>query len=123
MIINHSSITSPVYESIKIVEFDLQTGDDHFSIRIELFKCISDPHSFRAHVWRTEFYRIQATFPQSENTGQPADKPSDEIILVDWSSYLSRDYMNFQSSAPESAIQLILDDIQQTLVQTTGKDI
>lgn len=106
------SIKSPLYELIKTVECDLQVGDDGFSVRIELFRNITSSGWFRAHLWRTEFYRLQSTFPQKQPSGQPAHHPSDELIQIDWSSTLDQDYKDFQASDQEAALQQILDALR-----------
>lgn len=119
----HSSITSHMYEVIKVVEFDMDLDFDSFSLRIELLQSATAPDWFRVHVWRTELYRLQSTFPQDKQSGQPLHEPSDENILVDWSSCLSQDYKHFQANNPEAALELVLDDIQRFLVRVTGKDV
>jgi hypothetical protein len=119
----HSSITSHMHEVIKVVEFDVDLDFDSFSLRIELLQSAIAPDWFRVHVWRTEFYRLQATFPQDKQSGQPLHEPSDENILVDWSHYLAQDYKHFQASNPEAALELVLDDIRRFLVRITGKDV
>ncbi len=101
------------YELLKVLEFDVDIYNEQFALRLELLQCTSDSNCFRAHIWRTEFYRIQSTFPQNEETHQP----SDEVIFVDWSYYLSEDYTRFQAISPDDAIQLILNDIEQVLIK------
>ncbi len=118
----HLSITSHMYDVIKVVEFDVDLGSDSFSLRIELLQSATAPDWFRAHVWRTELYRLQSTFPQDKQSGQPLHEPSDENILVDWSHYLAQNYKHFQASNPEAAMELVLDDIRRFLVRVTWKD-
>ena len=117
--IQHPSITSPLFELAKIIEFDVEVGGDHFSLRLELFQDISDAQRFRARIWRLELYRIQSTFPQNETDGQPSDHPSDESIFVDTGSWLSRRYEDFQAETPDRAIQIILNDLRNFLVRTS----
>jgi hypothetical protein len=119
----HSSITSHMYEVIKVVEFDVDLDFDSFSLRIELLRSATTPDWFRVHVWRTELYRLQATFPQDKPSGQPLHEPSDENILVDWSHYLAHDYKQFQASNSEAALELVFDDIRRFLVRVTGKEV
>jgi hypothetical protein len=118
--IQHPSITSPLFELAKTIEFDLEITDDHFSLRLELFQSISDAQRFRARLWRLERYRIQSTFPQNEHDGQPSDHPSDESIFVDTGLWLSGHYEDFRAETPERAIQMILDDLRDFLVHTFG---
>lgn len=117
--IQHPSITGPLFELAKIIEFDLEVAEDHFSLRLELFQDISDAQRFRARIWRLEMYRIQSTFPQNETDGQPSDQPSDESILVDTGLWLSQRYEDFQAETPDRAIQIILNDLRDFLVRTS----
>ncbi|MDJ0724986.1 MAG: hypothetical protein QNJ38_07745 [Prochloraceae cyanobacterium] len=117
--INHPHIISPIYELVKVLEFDIDLGDDRFPLRLEIFRSLADNCLFRARIWRTEFFRIQSTFPQEENS-QPSHDPSDELILLDFSDYLTKDYENFRANSLESAIALIIKDLQQFLDKTNN---
>src|SRR5262245_8392408 len=118
--IQHPSITSPLFELVKTVEFNLGIAEDHLSLRLELFQDISDAQRFRARIWRLEMYRIQSTFPQNETDGQPADQPSDEYIFVDTSAWLSQRYEDFRAERPDNAIQFILNDLRDFLIRASG---
>lgn len=120
MNIAHPAVISNVYELIRTLEFDVTLGEDSFNLRIELFRATSNPGYFRAHIWRSEFYRIQSTFPQNHETHEPVDLPSDELVFVDYSTQLSGDYSAFQAEDVTSAIQLILDDCQGFLKRVAG---
>ncbi len=120
MLPRHPSMKGPLYELIKTMEVDLELGDDSFSLRIELFQSTASSQWFRARLWRTEFYRLQSTFPQDEHSGQPAHHPSDETIQVDWSPYPSQDYRYFQAGDPQAALQRVLDDVRHFLERVEG---
>lgn len=109
-----------VFTLIKTVVFDVEIGDDSFALRVELFQDESDSGRFRVKMWRTEFFRIQSTFPQSASTGKPQDDPSDEFILVDWSHNLSRDYSDFRADNVDAALRVVLEDYQRWLRHTLG---
>lgn len=96
-----------------------RTDLDEFRLRIELFQDQSDPKSFRAQVWRTEYYRIQSTFPQHPKTGRPTDQPSDELILVDWSANLMGGYQHFESESVETALRKVLDDLEALVARVS----
>ena len=115
--ITHPNITSPVYELVKVLEFniDLQ-GIEIFPLRLEIFRSLEDNCRFRAHIWRTEFFRIQSTFPQED--GKPSHQTSDEEILVDFSHYLTVDYDDFRANSIEEAIELIIEDLKRFLDKT-----
>lgn len=104
------------YELVKVLEIDVDIGNEQFSLRLELLQCTLESNCFRAHISRPEFCRIQSTFPQNQE-GQPVHQPSDEVIFVNWSYYLSRDYTRFEALSPDDAIQLVLNDIEQVLIK------
>jgi len=119
--ISHSAVKSKVYELVKTIEFDVALDEDGFNLRIELFCAIASQNHFRAHIRRSEFYRIQSTFPQAGETHEPVDPPSDELIFIDYSSQLSGDYSDFQAEDEATALQLILDDCQRFLKRVAGE--
>jgi len=109
-----------VFTLQRTVELDVTEGDDAFTLRVELFQDPSDQTRFRVHIWRTEFYRIQSTFPQDPETGGPAHKASDEVLLIDWSTNLAGDYSHFKAENVEAAIDAVLSDVRRTLNRATG---
>ena len=117
----HSAVKSELYELVKTIEFDVALGEDGFNLRIELFRALSSQNHFRAHIWRSEFYRIQSTFPQDHETHKPVDPSSDELIFIDYSSQLYGDYSDFQAEDEATALQLILDDCQRFLKRISGE--
>lgn len=104
------------YELVKVLEVDVDIDNEQFPLRLKLLQCTSDSNYFRAYISRPEFYRIQSTFPQNQE-GQPVHQPSDEVIFVDWSYYLSRDYTRFEALSLDDAIQSVLNDIEQVLIK------
>ena len=117
----HSAVKSELYELVKTIEFDVALGEDGFNLRIELFRALSSQNHFRAHIRRSEFYRIQSTFPQDHETHKPVDPPSDELIFIDYSTQLNGDYSDFQAEDEATALQLILDDCQRFLQRIAGE--
>ncbi len=115
--IAHPNIISPVYELVKVLEFniDLQ-GIENFPVRLEIFRSLEDNCRFRAHIWRTEFFRIQSSFPLEDN--KPSHDPADEEILLDFSHYLRDDYNDFNANSLETAIELIIEDLKCFLDKT-----
>jgi hypothetical protein len=121
MNLSHPAIQSKIFELIKTIDFDVALGTDGFNLRIELLRAISAPNHFRAHIWRSEFYRIQSTFPQNYETHDPADPPSDELIFIDYSTQLGGDYSDFQADDETVALQMVLDDCQRFLKRIMGE--
>src|SRR5439155_4159366 len=93
--------------------------DDSFAIRVELLQDKTRTQTFRAKIWRNELYRIQSTFPQKSSTGQPEHQPSDEVILVDWSTYVRGDYSVFKAASSAAALNMVLKAIRATLDHAT----
>jgi hypothetical protein len=110
----------PLFELTKTIEFDLAFAEDCFSLKVELFQDVSDTRRFRARIWRLEMYRIQPTFPQKEADSQPVDDPSDETIFVDTALWLAKNYEDFRAETPDSALQMILNDLKDFLVRASG---
>lgn len=65
-----------VVRTVELSPVELQDGE-HLHFRLEVLR---DGEGFVGRVWRTEFFRLQPTFPQ--NAGAPAHEPSDEQVLV-----------------------------------------
>lgn len=117
----HPCVMGSTFELIRAVEFDIQLGDEGFSLRVELFRRTKKRRSFRARIWQTERFRIQSTFPSDPRTGQPAHEPSDELILVNWETNLPRDYAEFRANSADEAFQVVLDAITKFLDHVTGR--
>ena len=109
-----------VYALVKTVEFDVDLGDDSFALRVELFQDKTRRRTFRAKIWRNEFYRIQSTFPQQPSTGQPEHQPSDEVILIDWSTNVRGNYSVFKAASSAAALNMVLKAIRAALDHITG---
>jgi hypothetical protein len=118
--LKHHAITSPVFELIETFEFDMTLGDDFWPTRVELYRADESPNLYRCRVWQAESYRVQSTFPQKN--GLPAHKPSDEVVLVEYSSYLRCDWdpSSFEASSPQAARQLIEEALLAFLNHSTG---
>ena len=117
----HSTITGSLCELVRTLDFELTLGDEMWPIRIEIYRGIADSSWFRCRVWQAENYRIQSTFPM-DSRGTPKHHPSDELILVDWSTYLSVNVDWFQASTVEEATEEILTSIMGFVERTTGEE-
>jgi hypothetical protein len=117
-----------IFTLVSTVEFEMvwphgpDSEVDEFVARIELFQAKGNPKTFRADIWRTEYYRIQSTFPQDPSTGQPDHHPSDQEILVEWSINLEGDYRLFEAESPESAMDLVLKDVRGLVDRVAALD-
>lgn len=115
----HPAITSPVFELIKTVEFDLTLGEEILSIRFELFQGTERKDHFRCHMWELEFFRLTPTFPMDDK-GQPQDV-SDDIGMAERSTKLSKSYDDFIAPDPDTALHMVLEDFKLRLEHWTGK--
>jgi hypothetical protein len=70
---------------VDTLELNVVLNDDDLALRIEIFEMITNPRHYSVRVWRLEYYRIQATFPQSD--GAPVHAPSDEVILKEFEGF------------------------------------
>ena len=115
----HGAITSPIFELIETFEFDMTLGDDCWPTRVELYRAAENPTLYRCRVWQAESYRLQSTFPQEG--GSPAHAPSDEVVLVEYSSYLRSDWdpSSFEASSPGAARKLVEEALMAFLNHAT----
>ncbi len=118
MRIQHSAIKSPIYEIIKVVELDLQLGDESWPVRFELFQNTETAGHFRCRIWQAERFRIQSTSPSSPD-GTPQDQPSDELILIRFDGPKMDDYEDFTAAGPDAALAAVLRDFGRFLEHTT----
>ena len=103
MKLNHSAITSPVFELVKTVQVDLSLLDETWPTRIEIFRDTERSDFFRCHVWQLERFRIQSTFPQER--GKPAHHHSDHLLMVDWDGPHIGLYEDFVAASVDAALQ------------------
>ncbi len=108
MPLQHPAVTSTVFELIQTFEFDMTLGEAFWPTRVELYRSESIPNLYRCRVWQCEHFRIQSTFSQKSADG-PAHGSSDELILVDYSHYLTCDWnpAAFKASSPIEARELV----------------
>jgi hypothetical protein len=118
MKIVHSAITSPIYEISKVIEFDLNLGDESWPIRIEILRNSEIKGRFRSRIWQGEHFRIQSTFPMGDD-GLPRDHPSDELIWVKFMGPSLGDYDDFAAENSDAALAIVLSDFERFLEHTT----
>lgn len=70
-----------IFELIKSFEFDISSNDEKIKGRIELFRSLENPESFRYKTYETEIFQLIPTFPK-DNKEQPTHN-SDEMLLVE----------------------------------------
>lgn len=63
---------------------------------------------------------FQSTFPQNSSTGRPKYRPSDEEILVDWSTNLSENYSTVEAASSTAALDMVVKAIGTELDSVTG---
>ena len=122
MRIEHSAITSPIYELAKIFELDVQLGEDSYTLRIELFRNTEKEGRFRCHAWELELFRLTPTFPMDEH-----DNPAhicDDLIMVERGIAHSRiNYHLEDIEAPDidAALEIVLGDLKRYLEHATSE--
>ena len=120
MKVQHSAVTTPVYELIKTLELDIRLGDDSYTFRIELFVDTEHENRFRCRVWEFEMFRLVPTFPQNEQ-GEPVHI-SDDVMMVDRGIPRSRvQYPVEDIVAPsvDAAVEIVLRDLKDHLDHVT----
>lgn len=118
MKVKHSAVKSPIYEMLKVLELDLQLGDESWPIRFELFRNTEIKGRFRCRIWQAEYFRIQSTFPSSAR-GKPKHPSSDELILIKFDGPKLGDYDDFTAPNADAAMAVVLRDFERFLEHTT----
>jgi len=118
MEIRHSAVRSPIYELLKVLELDLQLGDESWPIRFELFRNTDVKGRFRCRIWQAEYFRIQSRFPSGPR-GKPKHPPSDELILIKLDGPKIGDYDDFKAPNAEAAMATVLRVFKRFLEHTT----
>ena len=120
MEIDRSQISSPLFELVRTVEFDVTVGETDIPLRVELFRATEDETLFRARLWEKTSVRLVPTQPPDER-GEPTE-PSDEDVPVERSAQLSGDYEAFVAPDAEAALQIVLRDLAGQLDYWSGEE-
>jgi len=123
MQISHSAITSPVFELVKTVLFDITLGDDYIPTRIEIWQDTMRIDRFRCYVWELEYFNLNPTFPQDDQ-GSSIHKCTD-IVQVERSWRYGRtnrfNYQEFTATSIEEALTMFVDDLKEELEWITDE--
>ena len=127
MELRHPAIRSSLFKHCDTYEIDIcfkgkDDEDDEFSLRIELFRSLSNKKLFRYKAWRNEFFRIQSTFPQS-SSGTPKHEPSDETILVGFSQPYFESSKEIRANSASEALKKVIKDLGKSLEHITSKSL
>jgi hypothetical protein len=95
----------------KVIELDLDFGDKVFPVRLEFFRSDKSERRYRCRVWRSETYTIEPKF------GAPS---ADEELLINWEHLLATDYRGYDADSLDSAVRVVLDDLQQSFSRATS---
>jgi hypothetical protein len=114
-----SGVGSTIFELLRTLEIDLEIEGDAWPVRVELYRDRDDENHFRARVWLLETFRIQPTFPQSDD-GAPQDEPGDEDVLVEWSYNLREDFDSFAATSEQDALDQVVASIEDFVARVAG---
>jgi len=114
-----SGISTAVFVLLRTCEVDLEIEGDVWPVRIELYREKEDESHYRARVWLLETFRIQPTFPQSDE-GLPQDDAGDEDVLVEWSYNLGEDFNSFEAESEEEAMQAVMAALEEFAAHAAG---
>ena len=123
----HPAIKSSIFKHCDTYEIDIyfkgkEDEGDEFSLRIELFRSLTNKKLFRYRAWRNEFFRIQSTFPQS-NSGNPKHEPSDETILVGFSQPYFESSKDIRADSASKALKRVIQELGKSLEHITSKSL
>jgi hypothetical protein len=114
-----SGISSTVFVLVRTLEVDLEIEGDAWPVRIELYRDKEDETHFRARVWLLETFRVQPTFPQSDE-GLPQDDPGDEDVLVEWSYNLGEDFSSYAAENEDEALEVVVAALEDFAAHAAG---
>lgn len=114
-----SDIGPTVYELLRTLEVDLEIEGDAWPVRIELYRDREDETHYRARVWLLETFRIQPTFPQSDD-GLPQDDAGDEDVLVEWSYNLREEFDSFIADTEREALDRVMAALEDFVAHVAG---
>jgi hypothetical protein len=114
-----SGVSSTVYELVRTCEVDLEIEGDAWPVRVELYRDREDESRYRARVWLLETFRIQPTFPQSDD-GIPQDDAGDEDLLVEWSYNLREEFGSFNAETDDEAFDHVLSALEEFVAHVAG---
>lgn len=122
MKVDHSAVSTPIYELAKIFELDLQLGEDSYTLRIELFRNTEKEDHFRCHAWELETFRLVPTFPMDESN-EPAHT-CDDVLMVDRGiprSHTRYPAEDIVAQSVDAALEIVLGDLKESLEHATAK--
>jgi hypothetical protein len=88
----------------RVIEVDLDFGDQVFPVRLEFFASATRSGRFRCRMWRSETYAV------APRRGAPS---ADEELLVNWEPLLSRDFRSYDAPDLGAAMSMVLDDLRE----------
>lgn len=123
MKISHRTVTSSVFELVKVVELDIRMSDeDAWTTRIELFRDTEQAGRYRCRVWESELFRLTPSFPRNE--GDEPAHVTDGTVMVERgiarSEIASLANEPFDAPSPEAALEMVVVDFKRFLEHATG---
>jgi hypothetical protein len=121
MKVDHSAVSSPIYELAKICELDIQLGEDSYTLRIELFRNTEKECHFRCHAWELEMFRLAPSFPVDESN-EPAHA-CDDVVMVDRGiprSSIRYPVEDIVAPNVDAAFEIVLGDLKGFLKHSTS---
>jgi hypothetical protein len=104
---------------VETIELTVPLKDEELILRIELFESGVQARHYCARIWRLEYYRIQPTFPQGDDS-QPAHGPSDELVLKEFEGFESPIEEPVEFATQLAAREFVLEQLDQWLTVQLG---
>ncbi|MCR9244149.1 MAG: hypothetical protein NXI31_03900 [bacterium] len=108
------ALSSDVFELIKTFEFDLAIAGlpdaEELSIRVRLFRSLTNPKRYRCRLSRLEFWALRPTFQ-----GTPEDDRSDEELDSGWDHMLAGHFDSFEAADWQQALALVTQELRQSI--------
>jgi hypothetical protein len=109
-----SAVISDVFQLVKTVEFDVETGGKFLPTRVEVLQDTQHKRRFRCHLWELEYYHVEGAFAAGKK-GKARRPVSDEPIFVERTWELSSKFCDFEAPNAEAALRKFLRLLQRRM--------
>jgi hypothetical protein len=119
MKIRHPAVKTNLLKLVSTYELDLNLGPElNFPLRLEVFRDTENANNFRVHIWESEHFNLEPTFPVKRN-GKKLSYKSSELIMLERGTQLGGNYESFKAKDANDAVRIVIKDLKQRLEHWT----
>lgn len=119
----HPNVTSPIFELVRTIEFDITLGEDVFPLRLEVLSDTEDRNRFRCRIAEHESYDVQPTFTMDKQSSAPLHGSCSVLLLVGDNApfLLGPEFDDFNATDTDDATRKAVAEVKATLARMLGK--